>query len=185
MALMLSVDYAGADTTKTLKFKTCAGITASVISSTQYANLNAKNYNMVAKTGNTSIISREGKTTAASWYTDQYIGIQNLREEIQTAVFNVFLAKKKVPYTATGQAFLSSACKQVLRRYVTNGFLADRDSTDEEGKDVKLPAYSVVPGAISAMTASDRAQRIGPPMAITCYLAGAIHKVTLNIDMIP
>jgi hypothetical protein len=185
MAIMLSVDYAGADTTKTLKFKTCSGITASVLNSTQHGNLNAKNYNMVAKTGNTSIITREGKTTAASWYTDQYIGIQNLREEIQTAVFNVFLAKKKVPYTATGQAYLSAACKQVLRRYVTNGFLADRESTDDEGQPTTLPAFSVVPGAISAMTASDRAQRIGPPIAITCYLAGAIHKVTLNIDMIP
>lgn len=185
MALMLSVDYAGSDTTKTLKFKTCAGITASVINSTQYANLNAKNYNMVAKTGNTSIISREGKTTAASWYTDQYIGIQNLREEIETAVFNVFLAKKKVPYTATGQAFLSAACKQVLRRYVTNGFLADRASTDDEGQPTMIPAFSVVPGDIANATASDRAQRIAPPIAITCYLAGAIHKVTLNIDMIP
>lgn len=185
MALMLSVDYAGSDTTKTLKFKTCAGITASTINSTQYANLNAKNYNMVAKTGNTSIISREGKTTAASWYVDQYIGIQNMREEIETAVFNVFLAKKKVPYTATGQAYLTAACKQVLRRYVTNGFLADRESTDAEGQPTMLPAFSVVPGKISDMTAANRAARLGPPIAITCYLAGAIHKVTLNIDMIP
>jgi hypothetical protein len=184
MAMMLSVDYAGVNTVKTLKFKTATGITASSITSTKYAALNAKNYNMVATTGNVTIITREGKNAAASWFTDDYVGIQNFREEIQVAVFNVFLGKKKVPYTLEGQMMLTSACDVICRRYVNNGFLAPRATVDEDGADVTLPAYSVVPGDIGLATASDRAARIGPPIAITAYLSGAIHKVTLNVDMV-
>ena len=184
MAIMLSVDYAGVDTVKTLKFKTAVGITASNIDTTRYNALNAKNYNMVAKSGNVAILTREGKNAASSWFTDDYIGIQNFREEIQVAVFNVFIAKKKVPYTLAGQTMLKSACDTICRRYVNNGFLAPRATVDEEGADVIIPAYSVVPGNIALASASDRALRVGPPIAITAYLSGAIHKVTLNVDMI-
>ena len=79
---------------------------------------------------------------------------------------------------------LKSACDTICRRYVNNGFLAPRATVDEEGADVTIPAYSVVPGDIALASASDRALRVGPPIAITAYLSGAIHKVTLNVDMI-
>jgi hypothetical protein len=184
MSIMLSTDFAGINTTKTLKFKTAVGITASSITASIYNALNAKNYNMVSRTGNITIITREGKNSAAAWYTDEYVGIQNFREEIQVAVFNVLVAKKKVPYTVDGQLMLKNACDGVCQRYVNNLFFAERPAKDDEGADVILPAYSIVPGNLALATASDRAQRIAPPIAITCYLAGAIHKVTLNIDMI-
>lgn len=184
MAGMLSVNYAGVDTVKTGKFKVASSITASSISTTQFNALNAKNYNVVAKTGNVSIFIREGKQSASTWWTDEYIGIQNLREESQVALFNLFLAKKRVPYTSEGQVMQKQQLEIVLQRYVNNGFLADRKSVDNEGNTIILPAYSVVPGNIALATASDRASRIAPPIAVTCYLAGAMHKVTVNVDMI-
>lgn len=184
MADQLSVDFSGNNTTRTLKFKTCVGITAANITQTQYQNLDAKNYNMVSKTGNTYVLTREGKNAANTWYTDEYVGIQNFREEIQSAVFNVFLSSPKVPYTMDGQLMLSQAAAAVCQRYVDNGFFADRQDTDAVGNTINLPAYTISNGNIATASASDRASRIGPPIAITCYLAGAIHKVTLNIDMV-
>lgn len=184
MATMLSVDYAGVNTVKTLKFKTLSGITASAITTTQYNALDAKNYNTVARTGNVSIFVREGKNASASWFTDDFIGIQNYREELQVAVFNVFLQKKKVPYTAEGQQMLQQAAEKICQRYVNNGFLADRADIDSDGNNVILPAYQIVPGNIALATASDRAKRLGPPIAITAYQSGAIHKVVVNVDMI-
>ncbi len=184
LATMLSVDYAGVNTVKTLKFKTLSGISASAITTTMYNALDAKNYNTVARTGNVSIFVREGKNASASWFTDDFIGIQNYREELQVAVFNVFLAKKKVPYTSEGQQMLSQAAEVICQRYVNNGFLADRASVDTDGNNVILPAYQIVPGNIALATASDRAKRLGPPIAITAYQSGAIHKVVVNVDMI-
>jgi hypothetical protein len=185
MSLILSTDYSGVNTTMTLKFKALANVSASSITTTQYNTLNGKNYNMVSLTGNQVVITREGKNAAASWWTDQYAGIENFANEIQYAVFNVFLAKKKVPYTVAGQMMLKQACVQICQKYVNNGFFAARPSTDSEGADIILPAFNVVPGDLSLATASQRASRVGPPIAITCYLAGAIHAVTLNIDMNP
>ena len=185
MALMLAVDYSGVNTTLTLKFKALSGITSASITETQYMTLNGKNYNMVTLTGNQVVFIREGKNAAASWWTDQYCGIQNFRNEIQYAVFNVLLAKKKVPYTVEGQLMLKQACTTICQRYVNNGFLASRPSTDDEGKDTVLPAFAVTPGNLALATASQRASRVAPPIAITAYLAGAIHTVTLNIDMVP
>jgi hypothetical protein len=184
MATMLSVDYAGVNTVKTLKFKTLSGISASALTTTQYNALDAKNYSMVARTGNVSIFVREGKQTSASWFTDDYIGIQNFREELQVAVFNVFLAKKKIPYTAEGQQMQAQACEKICQRYVNNGFLADRADVDDDGNSIIIPAYQIVPGNIALATASDRAQRLAPPIAITAYESGAIHKVVVNVDMI-
>lgn len=184
MSTMLSVDYAGVNTVKTLKFKTLSGITASSLTATQNSALDAKNYNVVARTGNVSIFVREGKNTSASWYTDDYIGIQNFREELQVAVFNVFLQKRKVPYTSDGQTMLQQAAEKICQRYVNNGFLADRADVDADGNTVILPAYQIVPGNIALATASDRAARLAPPIAITAYESGAIHKVVVNVDMI-
>jgi hypothetical protein len=113
LALMLSTDYSGVNTTRTLKFTALANVSASSISQTAYNVLNGKNYNMVSLTGNQVVITREGKNSATSWWTDQYAGIQNFANEIQYAVFNVFLAKNKVPYTVAGQMMLKQACVQI------------------------------------------------------------------------
>ena len=186
MACMLSVDYGGINTVKTLKFKTLTGMTASDITETQWAVLDSKNYNVVAKTGNTSIFVREGKNTAASWFCDDYIGIQNFKEECQVAVFNVFLAKKKVPFTTEGSMMLKAALDVIGNKYVLNGFLADRQIADSESDSgfTVAKAYSFVPTPIYLVSASDRADRKGPSISGTCYLSGAIHKVTVNIDMV-
>ena len=184
MAIMLATDFSGINTTKTLKFKTCVGITAANITQTQYLALNAKNYNMATKTGNTYVITREGKQAANTWYTDEYVGIQNFREEAQSALFNVFLSTPKVPYTLDGQMMLSQSVSGVCQQYVNNGFFADRPSTDAVGNTTILPAYATSNGNIAAASAANRAARIGPPISTICYLAGAIHKVTLNVDMV-
>lgn len=184
-ACALSVNYAQPDSTITLKFKTLDGIEPSPITETQLSALQSRNINCYTLIGNTSRTVREGVQSADTWFTDSLVNLDNFREELQVEVYNVFLRSPKVPYTFAGQDKLISAAKKICARYVRNGTFADREveSTTVESGFLTLPATSVTPSAIAFSTTSERAQRLAPPITITAYEAGAMHKVVINVDV--
>ena len=186
MAIMLAVDYAAADSTITLKFKDALGIETVAITETQLSVLQSKRINTFTAIGNNSRTIRDGVMSSDSWFCDDRVNIDNFVEELQVAVFNVFLQKKKVPYTAAGQLMLIGAMSQVSQNYVTNGSFADRqvaDTSQKAGFRVEK-AYVINPTPVYNATASDRANRVAPPIQETVYLAGAMHKVTINVDVV-
>ena len=187
IALMLAVDYAATNSAITAKFKSMTGISPVAITSTQLLILAGRRINTYTLIGNNSETIRDGVQSSDDYFSDDTVNLDNFVEELQVEVFNVFLRNKKVPYTPAGQLLIVSACQLICQRYVTNGVFADRpvtDTTNESGVSV-LPAFEIVPMGIETATSSDRASRIAPPVQITAYLAGAIHKVTVNVDVIP
>ena len=185
IALALSVNYALQDSTLTMKFKQLDGVATSPLTETQVTALDARNVNCYVLMGNSSSVIREGKQCADTWFTDSLVNLDNYKEELQVEVYNVFLRNKKVPYTTAGQNLLVSAATKINNRYTRNGTFADReveDSTTESGIKV-LPATSIVPSAVAGATASERASRIAPPIAITAYEAGAMHSVSIDVSV--
>ena len=116
---------------------------------------------------------------------DDLINLDNFREYLQVAVYNVFLQNKKIPYNQNGVNLLRNAMITVCDQFVKNGTLGERPSTAQEqaadGFDVQLP-YTITFTDIFDMTAADRQKRIGPPANIVLNLAGAIHSISINVE---
>lgn len=185
IALALSVNYALQDSTLTMKFKQLDGISTSPLTETQVAALDANNCNCYVLMGNNSSVVREGKQSADTWFTDSHVNLSNYKEELQVEVYNVFLRNKKLPYTTAGQNKLVSAAAKINSRYTRNGTFADREVENpelESGVEV-LPATSIQPASVASATASERASRLAPPIAITAYEAGAFHKVDIDVNV--
>jgi len=184
LAVMLSVNYAMYRSTITAKFKDLVGIPLVNLTETQWTVLDGKSYNTFTLTGNQSRVFRDGGTAHASWYADDVVNLDNFVEELQVALFNVFLRNGKVPYDTTGQAMLQDAITAICERYVYNGTLSERrvlDITETTGYRDD-PAYNITPTPIELMSAADRGSRVGPPFVVDLNLAGAIHSIAVAVN---
>ena len=185
LAYTLHVNYAGINTTVTTKFKDLFGIPTVAVTISELAILENKRINTFTLVGNSSRTFREGVTGSESWFIDDLVNLDNFKEELQVAIYNVFLQNKKVPYNVKGVTLLNSAITSVCERYVKNGTLSERSLSDEEkavnGRDTE-PGYIIEFTNIADMTISDRAKRIGPPANVKLNLAGAIHSLTVNVE---
>jgi hypothetical protein len=184
-ALALATDYSRSDSAITMKFKMLDGMPTSGITETMLAALQARNINCYTLIGNSARTIREGTNSADTWFTDTVVNLDNFREELQVEIYNVFLRNPKVPYTVGGQDKLVSAAKSICSKYTRNGVFAPRtieESTLETGFTV-VPATTITPVSIAYATTSERALRVAPPIQIVAYEAGAIHKVTVNVDV--
>lgn len=184
IAGMLAVNYALQDSTRTAKFMDLPGIPTVGLTVSQWLTLESKGYNTFTLTGNTSRVTREGTTGNAAWYIDDLVNLDNFQEELQVALYNVYLRNKKVPYSVEGQTMLRDASTQICERYDYNGTLAERpvqDLTAQGGVRID-PSYEVVDTPLETMTVADRAARIGPPQTINLNLAGAIHSIAVAVN---
>ena len=185
LAKALSVDYALANSALTMKFKQLTGIATVPLTETQLNALAARRCNTYVSMGNTSQVVREGVQGAEGWFTDSRVNLDNFVNELQTAIFNVFLRNPKVPYTSAGQDMLVSAAQKICSRYEQNGVFAARtveDNATESGYTT-YPATQITPTPVYQATASERASREGMPIQITAYEAGAMHRVNVNVTV--
>jgi len=187
LALALSVNYAAADSTITLKFKNLVGITPVGINESELAVLTNKRYNTLTRIGTVARTIREGVMAADTWFIDERLIIDNFSEELQVALFNVFLREGKVPFTASGAALLQAAASLIGERYVFNGALAPRmvNAPELQTGERVLPSYDIAFTPLRLITASERATRQGPPFVMTIRFAGAIHSVAFNVQALP
>jgi hypothetical protein len=184
-ALALATNYGLPDSALTMKFKMLDGIEPSPLTESMLAALDSRRINSYVAIGNNARTTREGVQSAATWFTDTLINLDNFREELQVEVYNVFLRNPKVPYTTAGQDKLVSAAAKICRRYVRNGVFAMRDVEDgtTETGFTTYPPFSIVPVNVAFSTMSERAARLAPPINIIAYEAGAFHKVSVNVDV--
>lgn len=184
MAQMLGVDYRSENATITAKFKDLVGIPTVGVNSTDMAVLLSKRVNTFTAVGNNARTYREGQQENSAWFIDDLINLDNFEEELQTAVYNVFLQNGKVPYNEKGINLLRSAIVSVCERYVFNGTLSERQIsvTAGDNKPSIEPAYIITNTPLALVSDSDRAQRIGPPFKVKLNLTGAIHSVSIDVN---
>ena len=188
LAYMLSVNYSTQDATVTAKFKTLPACTPVVLSLTDWTVLQSKGYNVYSTTGLNALVYREGTTADEStpWFLDTVINMDNFIQDLSANVYNVFLRNGKVPYTVKGQLLLVDACRDTANQYTYNGTFADRqviDTTNKAGVS-NVPAVTITPTPISSISAATRATRVGPPIALICQEAGAIHSIAVNVQVV-
>lgn len=160
MGRVLPVDPGGI----TWKFKRLSGPAAVVLTSTQRANLIARNANSYESVAGISI-TFEGKAADGEFF-DVVRGDDWLEDDMTKAVFGALAGRDIVPFTDEGIALVEAEMRGSLERAETRGILA-------AGWTVTVPAAADV-------STADKAARLLPDMKFNGTRAGAIHKVAMT-----
>ena len=151
---------------ETWAFKTLAGITFDILTSTQIANLKAKNANYYIKIAGVSI-TLDGKT-AGGEFIDVIRGIDWLQARMQERIYSRLVNSVKIPFTDGGAAIIETEIRAQLQEGIGRGFLTAN------------PAPTVTVPLVAEVSSVDRANRLLPDVEFNAFLAGAIHAVNIS-----
>lgn len=184
---MSTVDFAGSNTTLTLKFKQCPSVTPENLRTSQALALKGNNVNVFAVYDNDTSILQEG-TMAGGWYIDERHGLDWLENYVQTAVWNLLYTSRKVGQDATGSTDLVATVSQAIEQGVTNGLIApgvwnsDGFGAIKRG-DTLSTGYYVYILPMDEQSQADREARKAPPIQCAVKLKGAVHFVDVTINV--
>lgn len=145
-------------------FKRAVGVTRSVLSDTQRANLRSKNCNMYTTVAGVDIF-QDGDTFGGS-PVDEVIGVDWLYARLQEGVFGRLIRSLKVPMTNPGLAIIENEIRSVLSQAEANGLI-------DRGWTVTTPDVLEIPENM-------RAQRTAGTFVFRARLQGSIRKVIIN-----
>ena len=188
MAYAMGANKGLANSAYTLKFKTCPGILIEPLSTTQIGNLEDANCNMYVKYGNQYSWFQQG-VMASGWYFDRLINLDVFGNKIQVNVANLLSANPKVPLTDPGVTMIIQqvqlACESMRRiGYIAPSGVWTGGTLLNLKYGQPLPnGYIIQAESVSAQTPAERAARQSPPIYVSLIEAGAIHSVTMAINV--
>lgn len=150
----------------TWMFKTLSGVTFDALTDTQSLAARAKEANTYESIAGVNM-TQEG-TVASGEYIDIIRGVDWLQARIRENVFARFVNLPKIPYTDAGIAIIEGEINSALTDGVANGFLAED------------PQYTITVPLAANVSSVDKAARLLPDVEFLAYLAGAIHKTTIQ-----
>jgi hypothetical protein len=183
-----TVDFNGSNTTITMMWKQEPGVVGEQLSSTQADALNARNYNYFGKFNNNTSIIVNG-TVASGQFFDTIWGVDWFANRIQTDLFNLlYTTFTKIPQTDYGVHLLTTQVAASCDAAVNNALLAPGTWTNAGFGTLKendfLPkGYYVFAPLVATQNVADRAARKAPPIQVAAKLAGAIHTVSVTINV--
>lgn len=152
---------------ETWKFKTLRGVDPVVMTSTHRTNLLAKNANSYYEIVSGRNITFEGKVADGEWI-DVIRGIDWLKSDIGSTVFDALATPDKVPFDDDGIAVVEGAVRASLTRGIKNKLLTADPAPVVEAPDV------------ADVDPADKAARNLPDVTFSATLAGAIHATTIT-----
>lgn len=185
---LLTVDFNGNKTTITLMYKQEPGIIAESLNTTQAAALDAKNYNYFVNYDNNTAIVQKGVTPSGIFIDSIYNAIW-FRNRLQTDLYNaLYLSPTKIPQTDGGNQQLAAVMEAACDAAVNNGYLAPGVWTQagfgalNQG-DTLGKGYYVYAPPIATQSTSDRQARKSVPFQIAAKEAGAIHDISVSVNV--
>ena len=173
---IFTTNYGGTDTTLTLMFKKLPTVTVEDLGPSAKGAMESVNCNAFLKVGTTSLYS-DSRMADGSWL-DTVHGLLWLESAIQLNVFNLlYTSATKVPYTDTGIAMVASQVRLALEQGLRNGLLAAGNDTD--GEFLAL-GYKITTIPVSAVSSSDKGNRVYNGITFKAIGAGALHGVTIS-----
>lgn len=153
----------------TWAFKTLSGISPSVLSTSEIANIDSKAVNRyVTKAGTNATYFGYVSDAVTYKYIDIVRGLDFVKARLQEKIFGQLKAAPKIPYTNAGIAIIETAVREVMSLAVSQGVF----SSD-------TPPVVSVPD-VSEVQTNDKANRILTDVKFNAVLAGAIHKVEIR-----
>lgn len=175
----------------TLAYKREVGVQAENYMQTFTSNdLNniKKNYgNVYVNRGNFYDVFEEGRVGDGSWF-DEIIYLDKFKNDMQLSIMDLLVNVSKVPQTEAGMGRIKTAIKEVCDDMNRIGFIKEGVWKGEEL--MALEYGKVLPGGyliqsepISEQAQAERDARNAPPIYVSLKLAGAIHHVTIQVDV--
>jgi hypothetical protein len=147
----------------TWAFKTIAGAEADVLSTTHFGA--ARDKHALTYTQTRGVSHTWDGFAASGRFFDITHGVDFLKADIETRLFQQFLNAAKIPFNATGLSMLEAPIRAALGASETSGLI-------EPGWRVDMPA-------LASISSVDKAARILRGVTITATLTGAVHQVII------
>lgn len=164
---------------ETWAYKELTTITPSTLTGQQIATLEAANLNYYAKVAGKGC-TKNGRVIAGEW-----IDVIRFRDwlisDMQTRVFNLFVNNPKIPFNDGGISLIDNQMVASLTQGQKNGGI-DEDAYDEAG--TLLPGFTTSVPKASAVSDADKAARLLNNCKFTARLAGAIHAVEIQGNLV-
>jgi hypothetical protein len=175
-----------ANSSYALKFKPEVGVTAEALTETEAIAIENLNGNIYVNRGTIYNIFEPGKMADGTFF-DELLGLDILKNGIQTAVMNALTTEPKIPQTDDGMDKLLNFITAPLEKARIVGFIAEGGTwtganilTVQTG-DTLPRGYKILAESIADQSQEDREARIAPPIYIPVKLAGAIQQVTIGV----
>lgn len=170
-----------------LAYKALNGVKVDDLTVAEIGYLKSKNANYYIKRGGTYTVLEPGICSDGGWF-DELIGVDQLTTDLQKACMDVLVSQGKVPYTDAGALQFVVACNEACNEAVNVGFLTPgvwQGGTvlGVQNGDTFETGYMVQVESVLNQSAEARASRICPPIYVCAILAGAIHSVTIKLDV--
>jgi hypothetical protein len=185
---ILTVDYTGNNTVITLMYKTEPGVVAETLNATQIAALEGKNCNVFVAYNNSTAIIEPG-VAASGDFLDIITGTDWLALRIQNDLYNLlYTSPTKVPQTDAGSTQLVNVIEAAMSQAVRNGLCAP-GVWDQAGfgalamNDFLPKGFYIYAPPVSQQAKSDRQARKSVPIQIAAKLSGAVHTVSVAINV--
>lgn len=172
----------------TFMWKTEPGVVAENLSASQAAALDANHYNYFATYNNGIAIVTNGMVANGD-FIDNTWDLDWELNQIQTDVFNLmYTAGTKVPQTDSGNHMIKTVIEKALGQGVVNGTFAP-GVWNKPGfgnlsyGDFLSKGYYVYQPPIATQADADRAARKSVPFQAAAILAGAVHTVSITVNV--
>lgn len=120
-------------------------------------------------------------------YIDDVVNLDAFTNDLKVTLYNALTNQPtKLPQTVAGQTVLLSAAKETCERYLSNGYLGERNYTDpSDGLEKYTRGYEILtqPEDILSISDAERAARKAAPIKVRIYRAGAIHAVDVTVEV--
>ncbi len=164
---------------ETWAYKTLNGIEAEPFTVSEMRTLDEAHLNYYVPCAGKSI-TQTGKTVGGEWI--DVIRFRDwLQNDMQKAIYNLFITNPKVPFTSKGITLIQNQMIASLKKGQKQGGIADTEY-DEDGNEI-VGFTTSVPNAAS-VSDSDRAARTLKGCKFTARLAGAIHLVEVKGNLV-
>ena len=180
-----------ANSAYTLAYKSEVGVQAEnyvqTFTTNQVNAIKSFNGNVYINRGTYYNIFEEGKVFDGSWF-DEIIFLDKFKNDCQLALMDILVADPKVPQTEQGMGRLKNALQEeceVINKvgFIAGGVWKSRDMLDLKYGDTLPRGYLIQSEPIDGQTQADRDARKAPPIYVSLKLAGAIHHVTVQVDV--
>ena len=175
----------------TLAYKTEVGVeteNSSALFSSAKVNAIKGNYgNVYINRGSYYNVFEEGTMADGTWF-DEVIYLDKYKNDMQLAVMDLLYQNNKIAQTEAGMTRIKDAIKVVCEDMNRIGFIATGVWKSNDilnlAYGATLPSgYMIQSEPIDEQSQADRDARKAPPIYVSLKLAGAIHHVTIQVDV--
>lgn len=180
-----------ANSAYTLAYKTEVGVMTenanAVFASQSVEKIKANNGNVYINRGSYYDIFEDGTMADGTWF-DEMIFLDKYQNDMQLNIMDLLYQSNKVPQTESGMTQIVDAVKEVcvdMNRvgFIESGVWKAADIMELKKGDTLPSGYFIQTEAINDQAQADRDARKAPPIYVSLKLAGAIHHVTVQVDV--